>query len=163
MKIHEYQAKEIFRRFGVPTPRGEMVTTLEQARAELTAMHSTMVKDHPQVLAGSCGRYFAWEVPDPERWVPHGYAVVHIDARGTGRSPGVWSPFSTREGVDFAEAIEWLAGLPWCNGRVGVADTRLIPPSTVVPESLLGLLGLALVIPVVTNRRRLASLLGSVR
>jgi 1,2-diacylglycerol 3-beta-glucosyltransferase len=43
------------------------------------------------------------------------------------------------------------------DGTAGVADTRLIPPSTVVPESLLGLLGLALVIPVVTNRRRLAS------
>ena len=25
MKIHEFQAKEILRRFGVPTPRGEMV------------------------------------------------------------------------------------------------------------------------------------------
>ena len=32
MKIHEYQAKEIFRRFGVPTPRGEMVTSAEDAR-----------------------------------------------------------------------------------------------------------------------------------
>ena len=32
MKIHEYQAKEIFRRFGVPMPRGEMVTTPEEAR-----------------------------------------------------------------------------------------------------------------------------------
>ena len=32
MKIHEYQAKEILRRFGVPTPRGEMVTNAEDAR-----------------------------------------------------------------------------------------------------------------------------------
>ncbi|MDQ6722263.1 MAG: glycosyltransferase [Candidatus Dormibacteraeota bacterium] len=49
------------------------------------------------------------------------------------------------------------------DGTAGIADTRLIPPSTVVPESLLGLLGLALVIPVVTNRRRLASMLRLVR
>ena len=33
MKIHEYQAKEIFRRYGVPTPRGEMVSTPAEARA----------------------------------------------------------------------------------------------------------------------------------
>jgi succinyl-CoA synthetase beta subunit len=31
MKIHEYQAKEILRRFGVPTPRGVACFTLEEA------------------------------------------------------------------------------------------------------------------------------------
>jgi hypothetical protein len=39
------------------------------------------------------------------------------------------------------------------------ANTQLTPPSTVVPESLLGFLGLALAIPVITGRRRLLSLL----
>ncbi len=31
MKIHEYQAKEILRKYGVPVPAGEMVETLEEA------------------------------------------------------------------------------------------------------------------------------------
>ena len=31
MKIHEYQAKDILRKYNVPVPNGEMVTTLEQA------------------------------------------------------------------------------------------------------------------------------------
>ncbi len=31
MKIHEYQAKEILRKYGVPVPEGEMATTLEEA------------------------------------------------------------------------------------------------------------------------------------
>jgi succinyl-CoA synthetase beta subunit len=31
MKIHEYQAKEILRKYGVPVPDGEMATTLEEA------------------------------------------------------------------------------------------------------------------------------------
>ncbi|MEA2655594.1 MAG: hypothetical protein QOI23_959, partial [Chloroflexota bacterium] len=39
------------------------------------------------------------------------------------------------------------------------ANTQLTPPSTVVPESLLGFLGLALAIPVITGRRRWLSLL----
>ncbi len=37
MKIHEYQAKEILRRCGVPVPDGEMATTLEEA--ETAARH----------------------------------------------------------------------------------------------------------------------------
>lgn len=44
------------------------------------------------------------------------------------------------------------------DGTAGVDDTQLLPPSTVVPESVLGLLGLALAIPVITGRRRLLSL-----
>lgn len=33
MKIHEYQAKEIFKEFGVKTPRGRVATTPEEAKA----------------------------------------------------------------------------------------------------------------------------------
>jgi 1,2-diacylglycerol 3-beta-glucosyltransferase len=49
------------------------------------------------------------------------------------------------------------------DGPAGVADTRLIPPTTVVPESVIGLLGLALVIPLVTGRRRVLSCLRAPR
>ena len=31
MKIHEYQAKDILRKYGVPVPAGEMVSTIEEA------------------------------------------------------------------------------------------------------------------------------------
>jgi hypothetical protein len=47
------------------------------------------------------------------------------------------------------------------DGAAGVADTRLVPPSTVVPESLLGWFGLAFAIPLFTQRRRVLSLLRS--
>ncbi len=40
------------------------------------------------------------------------------------------------------------------DGTAGVGDTRIVPPSIVVPESLLGFVGLALVIPLVTGRKR---------
>ena len=33
MKIHEYQAKAILSKYGVAVPRGEMVTTREEANA----------------------------------------------------------------------------------------------------------------------------------
>jgi hypothetical protein len=43
------------------------------------------------------------------------------------------------------------------DGLAGVADTQLITPTFVVPESALGLIGLALAIPLITARRRLLS------
>jgi 1,2-diacylglycerol 3-beta-glucosyltransferase len=45
------------------------------------------------------------------------------------------------------------------DGTVGVGDTQVVPPSIVVPESLLGFLGLALLMPLVTARRRVLAFL----
>src|ERR1700688_4900464 len=56
MKIHEYQAKEIFRRFGVPTPRGEMVASPEQARAVAAKLGTKVVVVKAQIHAGGRGK-----------------------------------------------------------------------------------------------------------
>src|SRR5262249_20882467 len=48
-----------------------------------------MAEQHPDVAAGSTNKYQNWEVVDPEKWVPDGYACVRVDSRGAGRSPGV--------------------------------------------------------------------------
>ncbi len=56
MKIHEYQAKEIFRRFGVPTPRGEMVTTAEDARKVAQKLGMPVVVVKAQIHAGGRGK-----------------------------------------------------------------------------------------------------------
>jgi hypothetical protein len=69
---------------------------------------------------GSSGRYLRWEVADPERWVPDGYAIITVDARGTGQSPGYLDPRSPREMQDFYECIEWAGTQAWCNGKVGL-------------------------------------------
>ena len=37
MKIHEYQAKAILAKFGVPVPRGEVVFKTDEARAVAAA------------------------------------------------------------------------------------------------------------------------------
>ena len=47
-----------------------------------------MCEEHPDVPTGSTNQYQNWEVVDPEKWVPDGYAVVRVDSRGAGRSPG---------------------------------------------------------------------------
>src|SRR6204780_1580672 len=59
-----------------------------------------LAQDHPDALSGSSNIYANWEVVDPEKWVPDGYAIVRVDSRGAGRSPGVIDVWSPREAQD---------------------------------------------------------------
>ena len=79
-----------------------------------------MASDHPDVTAGSTNKYQNWEVADPEKWVPDGYAVVRVDSRGCGRSPGYIDLWSAREAKDLYHCIEWAAGQPWSSGKIGL-------------------------------------------
>jgi predicted acyl esterase len=79
-----------------------------------------MVAKHPDVAAGSSNKYQNWEVVDPEKWVPHGYACVRVDSRGCGCSPGTIDHFSPRETRDFHDCIEWAGVQPWSSGKVGL-------------------------------------------
>jgi uncharacterized protein len=79
-----------------------------------------MIAAFPEVAQGSTCRYQVWEVVDPEKWVPDGYACLRIDARGSGRSPGFLDPWSPRETQDIYDCIEWAAAQPWCSGKVGM-------------------------------------------
>jgi predicted acyl esterase len=79
-----------------------------------------MVSQHPDVAQGSSNKYQNWEVVDPEKWVPAGYACVRVDSRGTGRSPGYVDHFSPRESQDFYDCIEWAGVQPWSSGKVGL-------------------------------------------
>ena len=79
-----------------------------------------MVDQHPDVPAGSTNKYQAWEVVDPEKWVPDGYVVIRVDSRGCGRSPGYIELWSPREAKDFAACIDWAGKQAWSNGKVGL-------------------------------------------
>ncbi len=79
-----------------------------------------MRDEHPDVISGSSNKYQSFEVVDPEKFVPDGYAVVRFDSRGTGRSPGRVDPWSAREARDLYVGIEWAAGQLWSNGRIGL-------------------------------------------
>ena len=55
MNIHEYQAKEIFRKYGIPIPPGEIASTPEQAE-EIARNFGTTVVVKAQVHAGGRGK-----------------------------------------------------------------------------------------------------------
>jgi putative CocE/NonD family hydrolase len=62
----------------------------------------------------------SWESPDPNFWVPAGYAVVNMNLPGYSTSEGLPTVFSEHQAKCFYEAIEWTALQPWCTGKVGL-------------------------------------------
>jgi succinyl-CoA synthetase beta subunit len=56
MKIHEYQAKAILAKFGVPVPRGEVVFKKEEARAAAQRIGTSVVVVKAQIHAGGRGK-----------------------------------------------------------------------------------------------------------
>jgi putative CocE/NonD family hydrolase len=85
---------------------------------------------YPALLAASPYRFendaapaiplFLWRETGPIGWyLEQGYAYVHMDVRGTGRSGGEYRYQTKREQRDLYEVIEWLARQPWCSGKIG--------------------------------------------
>jgi succinyl-CoA synthetase beta subunit len=56
MKIHEYQAKAILAKFGVPVPRGEVATKKDEARAAAERLGTPVVVVKAQIHAGGRGK-----------------------------------------------------------------------------------------------------------
>ena len=80
-----------------------------------------MADEHPDVTAGSTNKYQQWEVVDPEKWVPDGYACVRVDSRGTGRSPGLHRPLlPARDAGTSTSASSGPGAQGWSNGKVGL-------------------------------------------
>ena len=80
-----------------------------------------LIEAAPEVLAGSTNKYQNWELIDPEKWVPDGYACVRVDSRGVGRSPGLLDVWSPRETLDLYHCVEWAGTQSWSNGKVGIS------------------------------------------
>jgi putative CocE/NonD family hydrolase len=81
-------------------------------------------------------------------YAKHGYVVVIQDVRGRYASHGDWYPFR-HESQDGYDSVEWAAGLPYANGKVGmfggsyVGATQLLAAIATPPH-------LAGIFPVIT-------------
>jgi succinyl-CoA synthetase beta subunit len=56
MNVHEYQAKEVFRRFGIPVPEGQPADTAEQAERVAESLKVSPVVVKAQIHAGGRGK-----------------------------------------------------------------------------------------------------------
>ncbi len=84
----------------------------------------------PTLLAASPYRFdnnlapatpiFLWRETGPIEWyLTEGYAFVHMDVRGTGRSSGEYRYMDASEQHDLYEVVEWIARQSWSNKKVG--------------------------------------------
>ena len=75
MKIHEYQAKEILKKYNVPVPDGIASTTVEgavEAAKELEANGATLFVVKAQIHAGGRGK------DEPKRITQKGLSSVNL-------------------------------------------------------------------------------------
>ena len=56
MKIHEYQAKQILARYAVAVPRGEVISSPEEARGVVERLGRGAVAVKAQIHAGGRGK-----------------------------------------------------------------------------------------------------------
>lgn len=119
----------------IPTPDGEMLNATVTLNG--TATTNATPAPHPVVLLVSptYGALKQAVHPSPSltdalraleymRWIDvfarRGYAVVIVDARGTGGSTGCLDFGGPLDQQDAKTAVEWVAKQPWSNGRVGM-------------------------------------------
>ncbi|MGE4620028.1 MAG: Xaa-Pro dipeptidyl-peptidase [Planctomycetota bacterium] len=100
-----------------------------------------------------------------DRWVPRGFAVVHSESPGTGRSQGCPTIGGDNESLAPKAVIDWLNGrakgfttpdgdeevvATWCTGKVGMIGTSYdgtIP----LAAATTGVKGLEVIIPIAPN------------
>lgn len=89
MNLHEYQAKQILREYGLPVPNGFVITTADAASADLHKLQSPKVVLKAQVHAGGRGKAGGVRIENKEDVVKVARTMLHInlvtyqtDARG---------------------------------------------------------------------------------
>jgi uncharacterized protein len=63
---------------------------------------------------------FLWRETGPIAFYQsQGYAYVHMDVRGSGRSGGTFGFLDRHDQDDMHDVIAWMAAQPWCDGNIG--------------------------------------------
>lgn len=73
---------------------------------------------------------FSFPDDDVRFFTAGGYAVLRVDARGSGASGGTRAyPWSAPEREDYREIVDWIVAQPWSNGRVGALGVSYVGTS----------------------------------
>ncbi len=100
----------------IPTRDGKRLSG-DVFRPDAEGRFPVIIMYHPyrkdDVGRGGVGEHFYF--------AERGLASVRLDARGTGTSEGInTDEYRLQEQLDGYDAVEWMAGQPWCNGNVGM-------------------------------------------
>ena len=108
MKIHEYQAKAILAKFGVPVPRGEVVLKKEDARAAAQWIGTPVVVVKAQIHAGGRGKAGGVKLaksPDEAASLGSGILGMTLVTPQTGPEGRVVRRLLIEEGLDIKREI----------------------------------------------------------
>ena len=97
MNLHEYQAKDVFRSYGIPVPAGQVAGSPEEAAEAARALGGTIWVVKAQVHAGGRGKGTFKEHPQQR-----GVVLVKSadEARDKIKALG-WSVEDTKEGMKY--------------------------------------------------------------
>jgi succinyl-CoA synthetase beta subunit len=108
MKIHEYQAKALFREFGIPVPEGDMAETPEEAREIAASLGADKVVIKAQIHAGGRGKGGGVRVvgsPDEAERTAREILGMKLVTPQTGPSGQVVRRVLVEKGVDIRSEI----------------------------------------------------------
>ncbi|EWY79609.1 hypothetical protein FOYG_17244 [Fusarium oxysporum NRRL 32931] len=79
-----------------------------------------VVQGNAGVPESELSGFQSFEAPDPAEWIPHGYAIANVNARGILGSQGRHRWHGVGEGQDGYDTIEFLGTQSWCDGKVAM-------------------------------------------
>jgi succinyl-CoA synthetase beta subunit len=114
MKIHEYQAKELFRKYGIPVPEGAVAFSAEEAgkRAEALGRFPVVVK--AQIHAGGRGKGGGVKLvqsPEEAKKVAGGILGMNLVTHQTGPEGRKVRKLLVEQGLDIAREL-YLSIIP---------------------------------------------------
>ncbi|HXX31977.1 MAG TPA: ADP-forming succinate--CoA ligase subunit beta [Myxococcaceae bacterium] len=108
MKIHEYQGKELFAKYGVPVPRGLLATTPEEAERAARTLGTKVVVVKAQIHAGGRGKGGGVKVarsPEEARTLASQILGMMLRTHQTGPEGQRVRRVYVEEGLDIAREI----------------------------------------------------------
>ena len=115
MNIHEYQAKELLARYGVPVPKGIPVDTAEQAAKAFSDLGGGLAVVKAQIHAGGRGKAGGVKLvrtADDARKIAEGLIGKALVTPQTGPEGRVVKKLYVTQGADIARIAALIADLP---------------------------------------------------
>jgi succinyl-CoA synthetase beta subunit len=120
VKIHEYQAKAVLARFGVPVPRGSVATTAAEARRAAEALGGGTVVVKAQIHAGGRGKgggvKVARNADEAEQWAARILGMTLVTHQ-TGPEGRIVSRVLIEEGLEMTRELYLGLVLDRSSGR----------------------------------------------
>ena len=123
MKIHEYQAKAILARYGVPVPRGEVAFTADEARAIAGRLGGDVVVVKAQIHAGGRGKGGGVKLarsPEDAACLAAGMIGMTLVTHQTGPDGRVVSRVLVEEGLQMARELYVSIVLDRASGKPAI-------------------------------------------